>query len=173
MGRRLAFTYLNQSTLFNHLEQYDKAREVLLKAIDTSREVQEQRALSLATGNLVWVYTKLGDLSEARKILEGWQLPARHSRNDEAQYLLVKGGLEMAEDDDQAALESLNGSLKAAEDVTNPEHTLLILRALKDLAKKMGDLDAYIEHNDAAAKLDEELHGKQTNAAHCHAGEGT
>ncbi|MBS1561782.1 MAG: tetratricopeptide repeat protein [Bacteroidetes bacterium] len=138
-----------------YLEQneYDEAYTWLTRAIEQTRRVGNRRDESHFVANVIEVCLKLGRIDEARTLLEENEHLTTDIPTIRVSFLQWHAALAALDGNKYHQHELLEQALEIADRYLLSAKQMDLHRALRDLYRERGDLQAYIRHDDHYEKL--------------------
>ena len=158
----MAGTRLNISSALLYLGDVEGAHDELCVARDLFVEQGDVARIAMIDVNLSNTLITLGRPQEAESVLHRVEVKTVGDPEVRFTYHQSVAALRELSGDFEEAMLSFRKMLDLAESLGMRAHEARVHIQLRDLAKKRNDFDAYIEHNDAYVKINEEIKGAET-----------
>ncbi len=159
--RKFAVTLSNMANIYVQQNDLDRAISNYRKALELVKHHGSQYDVAHTTGGLLGVLLRKGPSDETDQLLasmDAMSIPSVTTKLYlEASRALLQEHRGMLDD----AKNTLLASLVVAQECNLPFDQVGIHDQLRDLALKMNDLAAYVEHNNAFQRITEEINGKE------------
>ena len=142
--------------------QYNDAIECFHKATDISESVGAEAHVALLLGELASLHIELKDTVLATSVMSKQNTLNLDNPAVRAQQHENHAALAELEDDLVNAAIHLREALNIAEHSDLRPQTAMFHIKLRDLAKKQGDFEAYIHHNEEHQRINNEVQGQDT-----------
>lgn len=158
----IAGTRLNISSALLYLGDAEAAHEELVVARGLFAELADAARTAMIDVNLSTTFITLNRFDEARTTLANVDLASVTDPEVRFTYHQSTAALFEQAHEYDAAARSYNTMLDLAKTLGMRAHEARTHLQLRDLAKKRNDFAAYVEHNDAYVKINEEIKGAET-----------
>ncbi|MBS1562711.1 MAG: tetratricopeptide repeat protein, partial [Bacteroidetes bacterium] len=153
----------NIGVALRHLEDHDEAIQHLVISSDLSEQLGHPHEFMFSTCNLADTYVTCGRLDDARATLKRVAHLKGTDRQVLAHFFHVEARVLEAEGALNDAMLHFQLALEAAEASGGKLMQADLHKEMRDLARKSGDFDGYVQHNDAFMALSEEVRGQEVN----------
>ena len=158
--RNLARAYSGKAIVNSRMLEYDEAVRYFKKAIELWKAMRVHSIVVEVTTNLVDTLISAGRMDEAKEHLELLDIEKVVDVQTQLHIHLSHGWFLESLSDFDGAINRYETALSMASTSGYRAEESSAHQYLRDIAKKQGDFDSYIMHNDAHTQIKEEVSGK-------------